>query len=152
MLYLAQVEKRRHLTIPGKLVILAVQGANGMWVKHNEIVIYHFDRDRIGEGALVLIQLSSKRQVMSMESAADEIVRSLLNFTAKTLELKEQWDEISLWRNSLHYQTVELEQRKKEVGEDHDRRELALKLQESSIKDFSKIMLEREQRKQKMSD
>lgn len=107
--YLASIEKRKQLQSPGKLQLLALKGANNLWVRANQEPLVDFTKDRSGflEGVLVLVTLSEKRVVLSMEYAQDEILRGLVS-----TELKRQWDEVAVWRSSLEFQRIEVEKRR----------------------------------------
>ena len=106
--YLGSVEKRKQLQSPGKLQLIALKGANGLWTRYKDTITFTSDHSGLYEGVLVLVTLSNKdRQILSLNLAVDEILRVLVN-----AELKRQWDEIEVWRNSLEYQRIEIEKRK----------------------------------------
>lgn len=107
--YLANIEKRKQLQSPGRLQLIALRGANGLWTRYKDTVTFTSDRSGLYEGVLVLVTLSEseKRQVLSIEFAQDEILRGLIS-----TELKRQWDEISVWRSSLEFQRIEVEKRR----------------------------------------
>ena len=107
--YLACIEKRKQLQSPGKLQLIALRGANGLWTRYKDTVTFTSDRSGLYEGVLVLVTLGGdkQRQVLSIESAQEAILQGLVN-----MDLKRQWDEIEVWRNSLEYQRIEIEKRK----------------------------------------
>ncbi len=142
--YLAEIEKRRQLNNPAKLQLLLLRGANGMWAQcRRETVLIPHEHDRFEVGVLVLIrlvELESKRQLISIEKANEEVVRSLLQHTEMIGEIKEKMQEIEQWRYSLTFQSAELYKR----SESLDLREDAIKIQEEAMQDFSRAMMEKQ--------
>ncbi len=141
--FLAEIEKRRQLQNPAKLQLLLLRGANGMWTQcRRETILLPHEHDRFEVGVLVflrIIETEGKRQGIQCEKATEEIVRSLLLHNEKIAEIKQQMQEIELWRDSLVFQSIELEKRKEAL----DLREDALKPQEEAMENFSRVMMDK---------
>lgn len=120
MLYLAEVKKQTRAfigTSRTELKLLACQHNDQTWssVPGEEIIAVE-ELDQVGEGALLMLNLSSNRQVQGEpERAAPELVRQLQKLSRLSEKLKDQQEEIEQWKQSLTYQSQELSRREIEM-------------------------------------
>lgn len=137
MIYLAIVERRNRQLQGGggKLQTLALRSANGLWVAHKRAISLPSDKDRFNEGVLVLVEIG-KDAITNIAPAAEEIVRSLLDFSESIFQHRE---DVELWNHALKYQYAELKKREEQLNS----REDILKLQEKTITEVHKIMKEK---------
>lgn len=68
-----------------------------------------------GEGALVLVELTTNRQIQSHEWAGKRLVGILQSFSRQQEKAKTQEEEIEQWKQSLTYQSQELNRREMEM-------------------------------------
>jgi chromosome segregation ATPase len=66
-------------------------------------------------GTLVLVELTSNRQIQSIQEAAKQLVAILQNFSRLQEKFRTQGEEIEGWKQSLIYQSQELTHRKLEM-------------------------------------
>ena len=120
MQYLAEVKKQNKSLIGGvktELKLLAFQRNDQTWnaVPKEEIVTYD-NLSHVGEGALVLLNLSENRQIQGTpELAGPRLVRLLQRFSRLTEKTQDQETEIEQWKQSLTYQSQELARREGEL-------------------------------------
>ena len=120
MQYLAEVKKQNKSLIGGvktELKLLAFQRNDQTWnaVPKEEIVTCD-NLSHIGEGALVLLNLSENRQIQGTpELAGPRLVRLLQRFSRLTEKTQDQEAEIEQWKQSLTYQSQELARREGEL-------------------------------------
>lgn len=138
MIYLAVIERRNRPLqgSAGKLQLLVLRGANGLWVEHKRAIALPVEKDRFHEGVLVIVQLGFKDSITSIAPAADEVVRALIGFSE---DIFKQREDTELWNHSIQYQYVELKKREQEL----DRREDMIKIQEKTMAEIHKIMKEK---------
>ena len=120
MQYLAEVKKQHKSLIGGaktELKLLAFQRNDQTWnaVPKEEIVACDH-LSHLGEGALVLLNLSETRQIRGTpELAGPRLVGLLQRFSRLSEKSKDQDAEIEQWKQSLTYQSQELARREGEL-------------------------------------
>lgn len=117
MLYLAQVQKKGFLGKAG-LRLLAHQKSEDTWTVINDEDIIPTEVDSFSEDLLVLVELTSNRQVLTIKDAKDwmlDIVEKFL-VTGITPEfLRQETERAEQWRQSLTLQSQELDRRALEL-------------------------------------
>lgn len=122
MLYLAEVKKQTRGFISGyktELKLLACQHKDQTWsaIAGNDILTCD-ETNSIGEGALLLVNLSDNRQLQGKpELAGAEIVRQLQKISRLIERNKEDQEKIAQWKQSLTYQSEILNRQKMEMEE-----------------------------------
>ncbi len=120
MLYLAEVKKQTKGFIGGyktELKLLACQHKDQTWsaIAGNDILTYD-ETNSIGEGALLLVNLSDNRQLQgNPELAGAEMVRQLQKISRLMERNKEDQEKIDQWKQSLTYQSEILNRQKMEM-------------------------------------
>ncbi|MGB3615012.1 MAG: pilus motility taxis protein HmpF [Elainellaceae cyanobacterium] len=117
MLYLAEVQKKARVLGSGKaeFKLLACQRSEYSWTAASEDIIPAPDDVPYNSGALVLVDLSSNRQVQRHSEAGRQLVSILQNFSRIQEKSKNQEEEIEQWKQSLTYQSQELNRREMEM-------------------------------------
>ena len=120
MQYLAEVKKQNKGLIGGvktELKLLAFQRNDQTWnVVPKEEIVTCDNLSHVGEGALVLLNLSENRQIQGTpELAGPRLVRLLQRFSRLTEKTQDQEAEIEQWKQSLTYQSQELARREGEL-------------------------------------
>jgi hypothetical protein len=138
MLHLAQVQKE---TPEGKVVLqlLAQRKAEYCWAVLPEAESLQISPGELGEdlcttGGLILVEISSTRQVTSVESATpwvlDLMEQYLVNGVTPAM-LQEETERVEQWRQSLTLQSQELARRALEMEARRDQiQELEEKLKQ----------------------
>ncbi|MGF1482398.1 MAG: pilus motility taxis protein HmpF [Cyanophyceae cyanobacterium] len=120
MLYLAEVKKQNKGLIGGvktELKLLAFQRNDQSWsaVTQGETISCE-SVNQVGEGALLMVNLSPNRQIQGTpEPAGAKIVSLLQKFSRLSEKSKDQDQEIEQWKQSLTYQSQELARREHEL-------------------------------------
>lgn len=120
MLYLAEVQKQKVGFMGGsetKLKLLACQHNDQSWsvVPGNELINAE-EANSFGEGALIVVNLGTNRQLQgNLESASKRIVSILQGFSRLLEKTKNQEEEIDQWKESLTIQSEELSRREIEM-------------------------------------
>jgi chromosome segregation ATPase len=120
VLYLAEVKKQTRGFISGyktELKLLACQHKDQTWsaIAGNDILTYD-ETNSIGEGALLLVNLSDNRQLQgNPELAGAEMVRQLQKISRLMERNKEDQEKIDQWKQSLTYQSEILNRQKMEM-------------------------------------
>lgn len=118
MLYLAQVQKKGFLGKSG-LLLLARQRSEYAWaVVTEESIIPSAEANIFSEGALVLVELTSSHQVVSVKDAKEwvlEIVQQFLVAGITPSFLQQETERAEQWRQSLTLQSQELDRRALEL-------------------------------------
>ncbi len=119
MLYLAEIQKQSKGFMSGvetKLKLIACQRNDQSWgVVGNELIAAEEAND-FGDGALIVVNLGTNRQVQGkIELASSKIVAILKNFSRLVEKNQEQEQEISQWKESLAIQSEELSRRQLEM-------------------------------------
>ncbi|AFZ37049.1 hypothetical protein Sta7437_3551 [Stanieria cyanosphaera PCC 7437] len=120
MLYLAEVQKQKIGFMGGsetKLKLLACQHNDQSWsiVPGNELINAE-EANSFGEGALIVVNLGTNRQLQgNLESASKRIVSILQGFSRLLEKTKNQEEEIEQWKESLTIQSEELSRREIEM-------------------------------------
>ena len=118
MLHLAQVQKKGFLG-KAELRLLASQKSETTWTPiAEEDVILSTEANAFGEGMLVLVELSSTRQVLSLKDATDwvlDLVQKYLTLGITPAFLQQEAERAEQWRQSLTLQSQELGRRSLEV-------------------------------------
>ncbi len=115
MLYLAEVQKQKSGFISSakaELKLLAYQRADQSWNPvQGEEVISAEGVSNLNAGALVLAELNANRQVQRVQEAGRPLVSILQNFSRQLEKFKSMEEEIAEWKESLNYQSQELNSR-----------------------------------------
>ncbi|MCU7244026.1 MAG: pilus motility taxis protein HmpF [Microcystis aeruginosa WS75] len=120
MLYLAEVKKQTRGFIGGyktELKLLACQHNDQTWsaIPGEDILTYD-ETNSLGEGALLLVNLSNNRQLQgNPELAGAEMVRQLQKIARLMERSKKDQEKIEQWKQSLTYQTEILNRQKMEM-------------------------------------
>lgn len=120
MQYLAEVKKQTKGFMGGakaELKLLACQHNDQTWspVPGDETIVCD-EIPQAGEGALMLLNLSSNRQLQGKpEMAGIELVRQLQKLSRLLEKTKDQQEEIEQWKQSLSIQSEELTRRQMEM-------------------------------------
>lgn len=117
MLYLAEVQKKTR-TFGGskaEFKLLACQRAEHSWSAVGDEIISAPDDVPYNSGALVLVELSGSRNVQRYTEAGKQLVSILQNFSRLQEKFKTQEEEIEQWKQSLTYQSQELNRREMEM-------------------------------------
>ncbi|MCA2709500.1 MAG: hypothetical protein IM473_19830 [Microcystis sp. M015S2] len=120
MLYLAELKKQTRGFMSGyktELKLLACQHKDQTWsaIAGNDILTYD-ETNSIGEGALLLVNLSDNRQLQgNPELAGAEMVRQLQKISRLIERNKEDQEKIDQWKKSLTYQSEILNRQKMEM-------------------------------------
>ncbi len=140
MLYLAEVQKKARVIGNSKaeFKLLACQRSEHSWSAVSEELIPAPDDVPQNSGALVLVDLSTSRQVQRYSDAGRQLVSILQNFSRLQDKFKTQEEEIEQWKQSLTYQSQELNRREMEM---ETRQEQLHQMEE----DFEKLEQQREE-------
>jgi chromosome segregation ATPase len=120
VLYLAEVKKQTKGFMSGaktELKLLACQHNDQTWspIPGDEVIACD-ELPQAGEGALVIVNLSSNRQIQGKpEMAGIELVRQLQKLSRLIEKTKDQQEEIEQWKHSLTIQSEELNRRQMEM-------------------------------------
>lgn len=140
MLYLAEVVQKKAGIIGGsktELKLLACQRSEQSWsAVPGEETIPADDASKYNPGALVLVELTSNKQVQRLQEAGRQLVSILQNFSRLQEKFRTQEEEIEQWKQSLTYQSQELNRREMEM---ESRREQLLQMEE----DFEQLEQQR---------
>ena len=135
MLYLAQVQKQK-LSGQVELRLLAHQQTTYKWeVDEQEKLISVAEAIAFPEGVLVLIELSPKGEMLSIQDATNwvlDLVKTYLTSGVTPEFLKAETERSEQWRQSLTLQNQDLSRRSLEV---EARREQIQALEESFKRD-----------------
>lgn len=118
MLYLAEVQKKSGFIGSGKaeFKFLACQRSEQNWsAVSGDETIPAPDDAAYNAGALVMVELTSNRQVQRHYEAGRSLVSILQNFSSLNKKFKTQEEEIEQWKQSLTYQSQELNRREMEL-------------------------------------
>ncbi|MBD3883583.1 hypothetical protein IFO70_17585 [Phormidium tenue FACHB-886] len=120
MLYLAEVQKNRRGVIGGgrpEFRLLACQRTEQSWsaVPGEEVIPAPDDASNYANGILVMVDLSASRQVQRHSEAGRQLVSILQGFSRLQEKAKTQEAEIEQWKESLTYQSQELNRRELEM-------------------------------------
>ena len=120
MLYLAEVQKnRRGVMGSGKpeFKLLACQRTEQSWsaVPGEEVIPAPDDANNYAGGMLVMVELSASKQVQRHSEAGRQLVSLLQGFSRLQEKSKTQEAEIEQWKESLTYQSQELNRREMEM-------------------------------------
>lgn len=141
MLYLAEVQKKGGVIRSTKveLKLLACQRGENNWSSvPDEVINAPDDCSNYNAGALVMVELTGSKQVQRHSEAGRQLVTILQNFSRMQDRSKSQEEEIEQWKESLTYQSQEL-----------NRRELELEARQEQIQemedDFAKLEQQRQE-------
>ncbi len=119
MLYLAEVQKGKGGLLGGgkaELKLLACQRSADNWTTvPNEETIPADEAGTMNPGVLVLVELTSNKQIQKIEDASRKLASTLNNLCRSLEKSKSQEDEIEQWKQSLTYQSQELNRREMEL-------------------------------------
>jgi DNA repair exonuclease SbcCD ATPase subunit len=131
MLHLAQVQKKGFLGKAG-LRLVARQKSENIWaLVPEEDVLLSSEASSFNEGLLVLVELSSDREVISIREATDWVIDLIQKYLLHGITpgfLKQEAERAEQWRQSLTLQSQELDRRALEL---EARREQIQDLEES---------------------
>lgn len=118
MLHLAQVQKKGYLGKAG-LRLLASQRSEHIWtVLPQEETIVCTEAIAYSENLLVLVELSSMHQIISIREAKDWVLELVQKYLAQGITpafLQQETERAEQWRQSLTLQSQELERRTLEL-------------------------------------
>jgi chromosome segregation ATPase len=118
VLYLAEVQKKTGFIGSGKpeFKLLACQRGENSWtaVPGDETVSAPDDAT-YGAGALVMVELTNNRQIQRHYEAGRSLVSILQTFSNLSKKSKTQEEEIEQWKQSLTFQSQELNRRELEL-------------------------------------
>ncbi|ELS04993.1 hypothetical protein Xen7305DRAFT_00047300 [Xenococcus sp. PCC 7305] len=119
MRYLAEIQKQSKGFMGGfetKLKLLACQRNDRSWsvVPGNEF-IENDDIGNLGDGALVIVNITNRQVQGKIETAAKEMIVILQGFSRLLDKTKSQENEIEGWKESLTIQSEELSRREIEM-------------------------------------
>lgn len=119
MLYLAEVQKQKTGFMgaaKAEIKLLAYQRVDQSWNPvQGEEVIPAEEASNLNGGALVLADLNANRQVQRLQEAGRPLISILQNFSRQLEKSKHQEAEIEQWKESLNYQTEEINRRQMEM-------------------------------------
>lgn len=120
MLYLAEVKKQSKGLLGGsetKLKLLACQRNDQSWSAiPGDDLIPCDEANSFGDSTLVMVNLGNNRQLQGApELASGRLVSLLQNFTRILDKTKDQEEEIEQWKQSLTFQSQELNRREMEM-------------------------------------
>ncbi|MDJ0674921.1 MAG: pilus motility taxis protein HmpF [Calothrix sp. MO_167.B42] len=119
MLYLAEVQKPKIgglLSGVGKteLKLMACQRTDLSWNAIDEVVSTD-EAGKLSDGALVLVEINTNRQVQRLQEAGRPLVSILQNLSRQLEKLKLKEEEINQWKESLTFQAEEFNSRELEM-------------------------------------
>lgn len=118
MLYLAEVQKKAGFIGSGKaeFKLLACQRSENSWsAVSGDETIGAPDDASYNAGALVMVELSNNRQVQRHYEAGRPLINILQSFSNLSKKSKTQEEEIEQWKQSLTFQSQELNRRELEI-------------------------------------
>ncbi|MEM9507255.1 MAG: pilus motility taxis protein HmpF [Cyanobacteria bacterium P01_E01_bin.35] len=119
MLYLAEIQKHNKSFLGGvetKLKLIACQRNDQSWSLVTNESITTEEANDFGDGALVVLNLGTNRQLQGkIELASQKIIGVLKNFSRLIEKNQEQEQEINQWKESLAIQSEELSRRQIEM-------------------------------------
>ena len=118
MLYLAEVQKKTGFIGSGKpeFKLLACQRGENSWTAvPGDETISAPDDATYGAGALVMVELTNNRQIQRHYEAGRSLVSILQTFSNLSKKSKTQEEEIEQWKQSLTFQSQELNRRELEL-------------------------------------
>lgn len=117
MLYLAEVHKKSGFIGGGKadFKLLACQRGDVWTGVPGDESIAAPDDASYGAGALVMLEINANRQVQRHYEAGRPLVGILQNFSNQAKKSKSQEEEIDQWKQSLTFQSQELNRRELEL-------------------------------------
>jgi chromosome segregation ATPase len=118
VLYLAEVQKKTGFIGSGKpeFKLLACQRSENSWsaVTGDETLVAPDDAS-YNAGALVMVDVSGNRQIQRHYEAGRSLTTILQNFSNLSKKSKTQEEEIEQWKQSLTFQSQELNRRELEL-------------------------------------
>jgi chromosome segregation ATPase len=119
VLYLAEVQKQKSGFMgagKAEIKLLAFQRPDQSWNPvPGEETIPAEEANNLNAGSLVLADLNANRQVQRIQEASRPLVGILQNFSRTLEKSKRQEEEIEQWKQSLTYQSQELNRRNMEM-------------------------------------
>ena len=118
MLYLAEVQKKTGFIGSGKpeFKLLACQRSEYSWsTVTGEEILGAPDDASYNAGALVMVEVSNNRQIQRHYEAGRTLTSILQNFSNLSKKSKTQEEEIEQWKQSLTFQSQELNRRELEL-------------------------------------
>ncbi|MBE7381494.1 MAG: hypothetical protein F6J95_008810 [Leptolyngbya sp. SIO1E4] len=117
MLYLAEVQKKTGFIGGGKaeFKLIACQRSDTWAAVPKDEIIAAPDDASYSAGALVMVELSNNRQIQRHYDAGRPLVGILQNFSNQAKKSKAQEEEIEQWKQSLTFQSQELNRRELEL-------------------------------------
>lgn len=141
--FLAQVFDKSRYGSKGKVRFVATRREDGIWTAANtsETLPLNNSYPHLNEGMLVLIELDSKRQIIKVISAVEELVSCLRDWSLRLAKFETEEAEINSWRESLKYQGTEFFIRNEEL----QRREQAIEAKETQLNKLLEAAQEQKQ-------
>ncbi len=118
MLHLAQVHQKSYAGKAG-LRLLATQKAENVWTVATEgEFVLSTEASDYGESALVLVELSSTQQIISIQDAKSWVLKFVEDYLVNGITpafLEQETERAEQWRQSLTLQNQELDRRTLEL-------------------------------------
>jgi chromosome segregation ATPase len=119
VLYLAEVQKQKTGFMgvaKAEIKLLAYQRVDQSWnpVQGEEVMLAE-EANNFSSGALVIAELNNNRQVQRIQDAGRPLVSILQNLSRQLEKSKNQEDEIEQWKESLRFQSEEMNRRHMEM-------------------------------------
>ncbi|MGB3311323.1 MAG: pilus motility taxis protein HmpF [Nodosilinea sp.] len=149
MLYLAEVQKKTGFIGSGKpeFKLLACQRSEHSWsAVTGEESLTAPDDASYNAGALVMLEVSGSRQIQRHYEAGRTLTSILQNFSNLSKKSKTQEEEIEQWKQSLTFQSQELNRRELELETRQEQVEQA----EADLEQLDAQRLELEQQQQSL--
>jgi hypothetical protein len=118
VLYLAEVQKKSGVFGGGKadLKLLACQRADSWSAVPNQEIVAAEEANSLNPGALVLVDLTANKQVQRLrQDTPGELLKILQSFSRQIDKYKKNSEEIEQWKESLIFQSEELQRREEEI-------------------------------------
>jgi chromosome segregation ATPase len=154
VLYLAEVQKKTGFIGSGKpeFKLLACQRGENSWsAVPGDETIAASDDAAYNAGALVMVELTNNRQIQRHYEAGRSLVSILQTFSNLSKKSKTQEEEIEQWKQSLTFQSQELNRRELELEarqEQVDQAEADVEQLEGQRQDLQQLKLSLEQQQQ----
>lgn len=130
MLYLALVQRPPLKRV--ELQLLAVERKFGLWqqLAKSESITIPPDFTKLANNKLAIVKLTPTREVVGVTDGAIVLPQILHNLSLQLFKFLEQAKEIKEWRESLEFQSIELNNRAAVL----DAKEESLKVQQNLFK------------------
>lgn len=139
MLYLAQVKNNPN-SEKVQLQVLAHQESEYVWSIDNSQTLLLTKESSLGAGVLVLVEVDSQQQIISVQEAKDWIIGILQQHRTKTAInsqfIRKEQSKVEKWRQEITAQNLELNRRALEI---ETRREQLQELEQELKRDREEL-------------